>query len=145
MDRREVASVTHAAHAEALTSVTKKRYFVIHTNNKTKFEYPAEFAAARGRRWVHVLGAHLYVEDSNNNTIYERPNFAWLHASFVQDDPYLDHIVCLCNDERGDRKKYEQYSNDRYLDVWITDFAQQPLPLNSRTHLLVELMLEYTN
>ena len=121
----------------------KKRYFVIHTNGQTKFDYPQDFQASRNKKYVHVLGAYVYVEDSDDPELYERPNFCWLHASFVQDDPYEDHLVMLCNDEKGDRRKYEQFSNDRSFDVWLTDFSMQRLPLQGNTHLIIDLLLEY--
>ena len=126
-----------------IPKATKKRYFVVRTNGTTKFNFPDEFSAARGQKWVHVLGAYLYKEDSQNSNVYERPNYVWLHASFVEDDPYEDSLVCLCNKEDGDRRKYEIFSQTKYFTIWLTDFAGLPLTLNSKTHLLLDLMLEY--
>ena len=137
MSRRQVESLDTAIEH-------KKRYFIIRTNGQTKFEFPQEFAAARGRKWVYVLGAHLYKEDSESASVYERPNYCWLHASFVEDDPYENGLVMLCNNETGDRKKYEQFSSTKYFTVWLEDFAGQSLPLNTHTWLILDMMLEWS-
>ena len=120
-----------------------KRYFVIHTNGQTEFDYPTEFINSQNKKYVHVLNAQLYVEDIDNPNIFERPNYAFLHASFVQDMPYCDSMVVMCNDESGDRKKYQQFSKDRTFRVWLTDYAMNPLNFQDNVHLIVSLMLEY--
>ena len=126
-----------------MSNETKKRYFIIHTNEQTIFDYPYEFQASQNKKYVHVINAHLYKEDIDDPTIFERPNFVFLHATFVQDDPYEDHIVCKCNSEDGDRKKYEQFSNDNKFTIWLTDYSGERLEIFEKIHLILELMLEY--
>ena len=119
----------------------QKRYYTIRTKAQTIFQYPEHFIRSGRRKFVHVIAAHLFVTDEDNN--YSKPTMCSLHASFVQDDDYENGFVCMINTPLYKRKKYEQFNNERSFRIWLEDYDGNPMTLTEDTTLILELMLEY--
>ncbi len=69
--------------------------------------------------------------------------YCQLHADFVQDDECLEQYVCMANLPLYHKRKYKQYNNPRYFNVWFTDYKGTKIELDSSYHFVVELLLEY--
>ncbi len=69
--------------------------------------------------------------------------YCQLHADFVQDDECLEQYVCMANVPLYHKRKYKQYNNPRYFNVWFTDYKGTKIELDSSYHFVVELLLEY--
>ena len=124
------------------TQPVQKRYF---TTNELVNDYPIEFVASRNRKFVHVIACHLFVDDPIVDDTIEKfsvPQFVRLHSDFIQDSPYLDYYVCMCNQILPKRKKYEQFNSERKFKVWFRNYDGNELDM-STVHFVLELLLEY--
>ena len=110
-------------------------------NTSGIFKYPDHFISSGRRKFVHVIAAHLYVTDEDDN--FSKPSLCSLHASFVQDDDYENGYVCMTNEPLYKRKKYEQFNNVKEFKIWFQDYLGNPMSLDSSTTLILELMLEF--
>jgi hypothetical protein len=98
-----------------------KRYYV--TKN-LKNDFPQWFSGS-SKRWIVALKCKLVDEvtgeDSGLNDIM-------MHSTIVQDENYLDSFVFFCNNDCTDQKKFEQFSPQRYFNIWFTDMNGVKLP-----------------
>ena len=123
-----------------LQTITK-RYMTVDGSVEGEAQYPSDFIESRNLKFIHVLAVHLWIEDENGD--YIRPSFVKFHSDFVQVEPYLDHFICVCNQQLEQRKKYEQVRETKGFKWWLTDYKGQRMELNNNVRILIELMLEY--
>lgn len=123
---------------------THKRYY---TTNQIINELPTEFVASPNTRFIHILACHLFYDDPGiNEDIIKQfsiPQYYSLHASFVQDAPYMDGYVCMANQPLYQRKKFQQIHRSPSFKIWFKDYAGNAVELNEHFHFVIELMLEF--
>ena len=97
---------------------TRKTYFLTDTEENT---FPQDFINSTNKRYIEVQDCHYAFDGSTN-----LPEDIIMHASFIKQDPYLDHAVFKCNMPRGLRTKYKKYeykSSDEKFTLWFTNFG----------------------
>jgi hypothetical protein len=123
-----------------------KRYF---TTNTLHNQYPPEFVESQNPKYVHVIGCKLFgtVGSVAENVKTVQPlDFVELHASFIQDKPYLNGFVCYCNETLVKRKKYQQFGKVRDFKIWFQNYDGKLFDWHNKnkdSYFILELMLEY--
>ena len=98
--------------------MTTKTYF---WTNKKENTLPAEFVAARNKKWIVVEECKATVKDTLIGDVI-------MHADFIQRDAFLDHSCCFVNEEaHSATAKYEIINYQPSFRIWFTDLKQKPV------------------
>lgn len=142
-------------NVQALVNTTQpvtKRYLC---TNSLVTELPHEFRVSRNKKYIHVLKCTVFEENpAVDETVlkFSSPQFATMHADFVQDARHLDSFVCFANQELYQRKKFEQFTDAREIRLWFKEYDGTPMKMIdydsegdiiSRIYFTLELLLEY--
>ena len=105
-----------------------KTYF---WTNKKENILPAEFVAARNKKWIVVEECKATVKDTLIGDVI-------MHADFIQRDAFLDSSCCFVNEEANrDTAKYEIINYQPGFKIWFTDFNQKPVEPEAFTIRLI--------